>query len=89
MAVVIFRSLIFSCLFLSCWQRSWSFHFHFSLDIFSDISGNSVRYSGHAPFLEEERKQVVNVTQQLQTLFVENPKAQTVFYELLKELKKS
>jgi hypothetical protein len=37
---------------------------------------------------EEAQLQVVNMTQQLQTLFVENPNAQTIFSELLKELKK-
>jgi integrase len=39
------------------------------------------------PLTEEAKIKVENTSQQLQALFVDNPKAQTIFYELLKELK--
>jgi uncharacterized OB-fold protein len=36
---------------------------------------------------EEAKVEVENISQQLKTLFVENPKAQPLFIQLLKELK--
>jgi len=39
------------------------------------------------PLTEEAKLKVQNISDQLRILFVENPKAQTIFYELLAELK--
>ena len=39
------------------------------------------------PLTDEAKLKVQNSTDQLRQLFIENPKAQTIFYELLKELK--
>jgi len=36
---------------------------------------------------EKLKMKVENTSQQLRMLFVENPRTQTIFYELLKELK--
>jgi predicted amidophosphoribosyltransferase len=38
---------------------------------------------------EEAKTGILNLTQQIQTLFIENPKAQGIISELLKELKNS
>lgn len=38
------------------------------------------------PLTEEAKIKVEKTSQQIQVLFVDNPKAQSIFYELLKEL---
>jgi predicted amidophosphoribosyltransferase len=54
------------------------------------INAPTARFCSHCgrPLTEEAKSDMEKTARDLRDLFIENPKAQTVFYELLKELRK-